>query len=398
MHVSSLYLSVTNGEWPPRTFSYTANGTTRTLLYYLVDGIYTRFEFFVSPFPDLTTEVEVTFNRLQEALRKDVERLYAVLTARFHMAMHPAKYSTVEQMVTVTKAVAILHNMVTEKRRDGYVSRTRMATGGQAAGGGGAAGPVGGHGGAAGNAGGGNGGAAAAGGDGSAGGNFIANGGAEGVAAAGRRYSGVCTVLPPVTPAAAMEERPPPAVMDPPAALWVRMSGLGELRRRRAPPSVRRPAAAGRQAMWVRTAAPPATPATAMEERPPPAVMDLPAAILLRVGGLGELRRRRAPPAVRRPAAAAGRRYSGVCTVLPPVTLQAAMEERPPPAVMDPPAAIWVGVGGLGEFQRRPVPPAVVRRPAVVLRECRTMETALWGAVIPPPPLRPPLHTEPGDL
>jgi len=118
MHDSALYLSVTSGEWPPRTFSYTANGTTRTLLYYLVDGIYPRFALFVFPFHNPTTEVEVTFNRLQEALRKNVEGLYAVLTARFHVALHPAKYSTVEQMVTVTKAVAILHNMVTEKRRD----------------------------------------------------------------------------------------------------------------------------------------------------------------------------------------------------------------------------------------------------------------------------------------
>jgi len=244
LHVSPIYLSVTKGEWPPRTFSYTAKGTTPTLLYYLVDGIDPRIAFFVSPFPDPTTEVEVTFNRLQEAMREDVERLYAVLTARFHVAFHPAKYSTVEQMVTVTKAVAILHNMVTEKRRDGYVSRTRMAAGGQAAGGGGAAGdtgahgsaagatgdgngraaaagsdasaggdlvaerdagvvvaaaaaaggqaaggggasgPAGGHGGAAGNAGGGNGGAAAAGGDASASGDLVARGGAEGVASA----------------------------------------------------------------------------------------------------------------------------------------------------------------------------------------------------------------------
>jgi len=119
MHVSPLYISVTNGERPPGTFSYTANGMTRTLLCYLVDGIDHRFACFVSPFPDPTTEVEVTLNRLQEALRKDVERLYAVLTARFHVALYPVKYSTVKQMVTVTKAVAILHNMVTEKRRDG---------------------------------------------------------------------------------------------------------------------------------------------------------------------------------------------------------------------------------------------------------------------------------------
>jgi len=140
MHTSPLYLSVTNGEWPPRTFSFTANGTTLTLLYYLVDGIYPRFAFFVSPFPDPTTEVEVTFNRLQEALRKDVERLYAVLPARFDVALHPARYASVAQMVTVIKAVVILHNVVTEQRQDGYVSRTRMAAGGQTAGGGGFAG------------------------------------------------------------------------------------------------------------------------------------------------------------------------------------------------------------------------------------------------------------------
>jgi len=140
MHASPLYLSVMGGEWPPRTFSYTANGTTRTLLYYLVDGIYPPFAFFVSPFPDPTTEVETTFNRLQEALRKDVQRLYAFLTARFHIVFHPARHVTVESMVTVAKAVAILHNMVTEKRPDGYVSRTRMAAAAQAAAAGGSGG------------------------------------------------------------------------------------------------------------------------------------------------------------------------------------------------------------------------------------------------------------------
>jgi len=36
--------------------------------------------------------------------------------------LYPEKYSTVEEMIAVTKAVAIRHNMVTEKRRDEYVS------------------------------------------------------------------------------------------------------------------------------------------------------------------------------------------------------------------------------------------------------------------------------------
>jgi len=103
MHASPLYLSVTGGEWPPRTYSHTANGTTRTLLYYLVDGSFPPFAIFVSPFSDPTTEVETTFSRLQEALRKDVERLYAVLTARFHIALHPARYANVESMVTLRR-------------------------------------------------------------------------------------------------------------------------------------------------------------------------------------------------------------------------------------------------------------------------------------------------------
>jgi len=46
MHVSPLYLYVTIGEWPPRTCSLTVIGTTSTLLYYLVDGKYSRFAFF----------------------------------------------------------------------------------------------------------------------------------------------------------------------------------------------------------------------------------------------------------------------------------------------------------------------------------------------------------------
>jgi len=108
----SIYpLRTDNGR--PVHFSYTAIGTTRTLLYYLVDGIYPRFSFFVYPFPNPTTEVEVTLNRLQEVLRKDVERLYAVFTVRFRVALHPAKNSTVEQMVTVTKAMAMLHTIDT---------------------------------------------------------------------------------------------------------------------------------------------------------------------------------------------------------------------------------------------------------------------------------------------
>ena len=181
MLVFPLYFSVTHGEWPLCTYSFTANGTNRTLLYYLVDGIYRRFAFFVSPFQNATREVELTFNRLQEAPRKDAERLYAVLTAGFDIVLHPAKFASVAEMVTVTKAVAIFHNIVNEQRRDGYVSRTRMAAGTQAAG----DATVGGAGG------GGHGAAAAAGGEAARGGGSGAFVTAAGQAAGGGGFAGL---------------------------------------------------------------------------------------------------------------------------------------------------------------------------------------------------------------
>ena len=66
-----------------------------------------------------------------------------------------------------------------------------------------------------------------------------------------------------------------------------------------------------------------------------------------------------------------------VRTAAPQGTPAAVMEERPPPAVMHPPAAIWLRGGVLGELRRRPLPSALVRRSAVVLRECRKMGTVL---------------------
>lgn len=64
-------------------------------------------------------------NRLQEALRKEAQRLYAVMTARWHIAMHTVRYVSVERITVVSKAVSILHNMVTVVHRGSVLSRRR---------------------------------------------------------------------------------------------------------------------------------------------------------------------------------------------------------------------------------------------------------------------------------
>jgi len=118
-----MYMDVVTGKWPPRYFSFIVNGNTRTLLYYLVDGMFPRFVFFVAPYPNPQTPEQRTFNRLQEALRKDVEQLFGNLPARFYVVRHPCRMWTVPRIVRTTQTVAILHNMVVEARRDNFLSQ-----------------------------------------------------------------------------------------------------------------------------------------------------------------------------------------------------------------------------------------------------------------------------------
>lgn len=123
-------IKVNRGEWPPRGLQFTMNGSSFQCPYYLVDGIYPRHSLLVSPHLNPSTPRERTFNRLRDALRRDVERLYAILTSRFQIALRPTRSIHVSTLVRTAKAIAILHNMITEQRRNGYVSRSRPGHGG----------------------------------------------------------------------------------------------------------------------------------------------------------------------------------------------------------------------------------------------------------------------------
>jgi len=95
-----LYLDVTGGRWPLCCTPFTINERTRTLPYYPVDGNYPRYAFLMSPHPKPSTEEQMTFKNLQEAIRKEAERPFGVLMKRFHVARHPGRYHSVSQLVT----------------------------------------------------------------------------------------------------------------------------------------------------------------------------------------------------------------------------------------------------------------------------------------------------------
>jgi len=109
--------------------TFTVNTRPRTIAYYIADRIYPRYASFVTPYPDADTPKKRTYNRLQEALRTDVQRLYAVLTGRFNVLLHPARFTTVEKLRQAARAVTILQNIMVKQNRHGNVSVRRVAAG-----------------------------------------------------------------------------------------------------------------------------------------------------------------------------------------------------------------------------------------------------------------------------
>jgi len=97
------------------------------LLFYAADQGYPRYAIFAQPYSKPDTPRRQVYNRLQEAVRKDAERLYAVWWSRWFITKYPARYMTLPRLINTAKAVAILHNMAVEHRRHGFIASTRMA-------------------------------------------------------------------------------------------------------------------------------------------------------------------------------------------------------------------------------------------------------------------------------
>ena len=133
LNQSPLYIHITTGKWPPSWFPLSVNGITRTFFCHLIDGLYLRISFLVAPFPQSTTEQQRVFNRLQEAVRKDVERLFGFRTRCLHVMLHPARVFTVPFTVLTAQAAAILHDIVVEMHRSSFVTRTQTAAANAAA-------------------------------------------------------------------------------------------------------------------------------------------------------------------------------------------------------------------------------------------------------------------------
>ncbi|KAK1603282.1 hypothetical protein QYE76_018325 [Lolium multiflorum] len=90
----------------------------RAVIGVLLDGIYPPWATLVKTIRNPASEQEARFAKEQEAARKDVERAFGILQARWAIVRHPARAWDVQTLWEVMTACVIMHNMIVEVERD----------------------------------------------------------------------------------------------------------------------------------------------------------------------------------------------------------------------------------------------------------------------------------------
>ncbi|CAN1121157.1 hypothetical protein LINPERPRIM_LOCUS2012 [Linum perenne] len=97
------------------------DGRNYNLGYYLTDGIYPNWATFVKSVPLPQGPKHKLFAKKQEAARKDVERAFGVLQARFSIINGRSRMWCKDIIGEIMRACIIMHNMIVEDERDSYI-------------------------------------------------------------------------------------------------------------------------------------------------------------------------------------------------------------------------------------------------------------------------------------
>jgi hypothetical protein len=119
LDTSPLFANLLNGQAP--RCEYEICGNVYQQGHYLADGIYPDWPTFVKTMSQPRGAEQRHFVKMQEARRKDVERAFGVLQARFAVVSRPARGWKHHNLKNIMKACIILHNMIVEDERDMYL-------------------------------------------------------------------------------------------------------------------------------------------------------------------------------------------------------------------------------------------------------------------------------------
>ncbi|XP_056850732.1 uncharacterized protein LOC130500053 [Raphanus sativus] len=118
---SPVFDDIINGIAPQ--VNYFVNGREYNMAYYLTDGIYPKWATFIQSIRLPQGPKNSLFAKTQESVRKDVERAFGVLQARFAVVKNPSKIWDKQKIANIIKACIILHNMIVEDERHSYTLR-----------------------------------------------------------------------------------------------------------------------------------------------------------------------------------------------------------------------------------------------------------------------------------
>jgi hypothetical protein len=85
--------------------------------YWLADGIYPNWAVFVKTIAEPVGDANQFFAKMQESVRKDIERGFGTLQKRFAIVKNPAKKWKHDKLCKIMTCCVILHNMIVEHER-----------------------------------------------------------------------------------------------------------------------------------------------------------------------------------------------------------------------------------------------------------------------------------------
>ena len=110
LHRSPVFDDLANGNAPEVEF--TVNGNIYSMGYYLADGIYRDWATLVKSISAPVSKKHSIYARRQESCRKDVERTFGVLRAKWKILHSPARLWNPRDLNSIVRACVILHNMI----------------------------------------------------------------------------------------------------------------------------------------------------------------------------------------------------------------------------------------------------------------------------------------------
>ncbi len=128
--MSPLLRAIVSGEFEQvekasKTVPYKVHKEEFNQLFFLCDGIYPSYSRFIKGYKEPTTELEKSFTEWQESARKDIERAFGVLQAKFQWIARPIHLHKLNDISNRVGTCLILHNMcVSDRVMEGDVRAT----------------------------------------------------------------------------------------------------------------------------------------------------------------------------------------------------------------------------------------------------------------------------------